>query len=140
MTNNSTFTLSFRVTHPSLPAAEIVEVFGLSVSKFQSVGEPRLTKSGVVLGGNYKETNVGFRLHDEPIRHEDVFIDDFIQKHIESIDTEYLAHLDATNGSCGFSLGVFTDGNVDFVLTNETIEMLSAARMTIWFDIYDSVD
>ena len=136
MSENSTFRLTFHVSHPSISASEIENAFGLPVRFSQSVGEQRKTKSGKALEGNYKLTNVSFYLHDLPLSFDNVSIDDFIKKQLESYDVDYITHLVGSGGSCNFLLGVFSSDNVMFELSYDVLSMMSTAKISMKYDFY----
>ena len=98
MSGNSTFRLTFHVSHPSIPAAEIEEAFSLPTRFSQSVGGQKKTKSGKFLDGYYSLTNVSFCLHDLPLDFVDVSIDDFLKAQLESYDTDYIKCLVESGG------------------------------------------
>ncbi len=136
MSGNSTFRLTFHISHPIIPAAEIEEAFDLPIKFSQSVGEQRKTKNGKVLGGNYKFTNVGFRLHDLPLNFDDISIDVLLKTQLERYDTGYISYLVESGGSCDFLLGIFSSENVMFELSHEVISMLSSAKVSVKYDFY----
>ena len=136
MSGNSTFRLTFHVSHPSIPAVEIEEAFSLQTRFSQSVGDQKKTKSGKFLDGYYKLTNVSFCLHDLPLNFDDASIDGFLKTQLESYDTDYIKHLVESGGSCNFLVGVFSSENVMFELSLETIGMLSASKISIKYDFY----
>ena len=136
MSDNSTFRLTFHVFHPTVPASEIERAFRLPIRFSQSAGEQRKTKSGKELDGNYKVTNVSFELHEKPLKFNDVLIDDLIKKQLGSFDIDYITGIVNSGGSCNFLLGVFSNDNVMFELSNETISMLFSAKSSIKYDFY----
>lgn len=136
MSENSTFRLSFHVSHPRVSASEIAGNFGLPVWLSQSAGEPKKTKNGELLGGKYKHTNVIFHLHDKPLSFDDASIDIFIKNQLKSYDIDYISHLVESGGSCDFSLGIFSNSNVLFELSHEVISMLSTAKISMKYDFY----
>lgn len=136
MSGNSTFRLTFHVSHPAIPAVEIEQAFGLPVRFSQSIGHQKKTKNGKVLNGNYKLTNVSFCLHDLPLDFDDVPIDTFLRKQLESYNTDYIRQLVESGGQCNFLLGVFSSDNVMFELSHEAISMLSVAKISIKYDFY----
>ena len=136
VSGNSTFRLTFHVSHPSISADEIERAFELPVKFSQSVGEKRKTKSGKALDGNYKCTNVSFYLHDQPLSFDDVLLVKLIKNQLESYDFNYIAHLVESGGHCNFLLGIFSNENVMFEFNSEVIDMLSALKVSIKFDFY----
>lgn len=132
----STFRLTFHISHPTTSAIEIENRFDLSTQLSQSVGEERRTKSGKQLEGRYKLTNVIFRLHENPLEFSTYSVEEFLKAQIESYDIDYIAELNMSGGSCDFSLGVFSSGNVMFVLSHEVLSVLSTARISIKYDFY----
>lgn len=136
MSGNSTFRLTFHVSHPAISAFEIGQAFGLPVRFSQSIGHQKKTKSGKILNGNYKLTNVSFCLHDSPLDFDDTPIDIFLKKQLESYNIDYILRLVDSGGQCNFLLGIFSCDNVMFELSNETISMLSEAKVSIKYDFY----
>ncbi|WP_146168156.1 hypothetical protein [Pseudomonas mangrovi] len=136
MSGRSTFRLSFHVFHPVVPASEIEKAFPLPVKFSQSVGEQRRVKTGGFLDGRYKNTNVSFCLHENPLRFDDIEIGGFILEQLKNYDHEYISRLVRTGGSCNFMLGVFSDENVMFEIGCEAIELMSSAMVSIKFDFY----
>jgi hypothetical protein len=136
MSGNSTFRLTFHVSHPSIPAAEIEEAFSLPTRFSQSVGGQKKTKSGKLLDGYYNLTNVSFCLHDLPLNFDDVSMDGFLKTQLESYDVDYIKRLVESGGSCNFLVGVFSSENVMFELSLEAIDMLAASKVSIKYDFY----
>lgn len=136
MSGDSTFRLTFHVSHPAISAVEIEQAFGLPVRYSQSIGHQKRTKSGKVLTGNYKLTNVSFCLHDLPLDFDNFSIDKFLKNQLESYNNDYIRHLVESGGKCNFLLGVFSRDNVMFELSHETISMLSDAKISIKYDFY----
>lgn len=136
VTEGSTFRITLHISHPSIPAAEIEEAFGLETRFSQSVGEQKKTKNGKELDGNYKLTNVSFRLHDLPMSFTTTSVDTFIIERLESHDPEYICSLVKSGGSCNLLLGVYSGENVMFELSNQTIRLLATANISIKYDFY----
>ncbi len=130
------FQLTLKVGHPELSAEEIASAFDLPTTKMQTVGEPRITRTGRILGGNWRETNVSFRKSDGPFYFDDFDIEELIRKFLECFDGSYTAHLAETGGGSVFFIGVFTDVNVEFDLSWELMEDLAKAKIRIWYDVY----
>lgn len=136
MSGNSTFRLTFHVSHPTMSAADIEDAFRLPTRFSQSVGDKKKTKTGKILEGNYRLTNVSFCLHDSPLNFDDVTVDAFLKTQLERYDTDYIVRLVESGGSCNFLLGVFSSENVMFELSLEVICMLSAAKISVKYDFY----
>ena len=136
VSGKSTFRLTFHVSHPAISAAEIEKVFDLPIRFSQSIGNQKKTKSGKLLSGNYKLTNVSFCLHDLPLNFDDISVDAFLKKQLESYDDDYIGHLVESGGSCNFLLGVFSSDNVMFEISHEVISMLSTVKISIKYDFY----
>ncbi|GAB5504139.1 MAG: hypothetical protein Pyrs2KO_27940 [Pyruvatibacter sp.] len=102
----------------------------------QTVGEPKITRTGRVLGGNWSNTNVSFRHADGPFHFEDFDIEELIWKYLQCFDTSYTADLVAKGGWSTFFIGIFTDDNVEFDISWELMEELAKAKIRIWYDVY----
>lgn len=136
MSDNSSFRLTFHVSHPAISAAEIVKAFNLPIRFSQSVGEPRKTKTGKKLDGVYKCTNVSFCLHDNPLKFDDVEVGNLIRDCLEKFDADYIDLLAASGGACDFLLGIFSNENVMFELDYQVLGLLSSARISMKYDFY----
>ncbi len=136
VSENSTFRLTLHLSHPTIAAAEIIEKFALPTRFSQSVGNQKKTKNGKDLDGIYKLTNVSFCLHDSPLNFEEVSIDHFMKSQLESYDIGYIQSLVETGGGANFLVGVFSNENVMFNLSLETINMLSVAKISVNYDFY----
>lgn len=137
MSRDATFRLTFHVSHPLIPAAEIEGVFNMPIRFSQSVGDQKKTKNGKILDGRYNLTNVSFCLHDSPLSFDDeISIDDLMKLQLSNYDTDYIEHLIKSGGSCNFLVGVFTSENVMFELSIETISLLYASKISIKYDFY----
>jgi len=136
MKNSSTFRLTFHVSHPSAAAAEIVAAFGLPARYAQSVGMPKQTKTGKLLGGVYQRTNVSFTLHEHPLNFQGASMESLIRESLTSFDRNYLLTIHETSGSCHFLVGVFSSENVMFDISLDAINELAASNVSIKFDFY----
>lgn len=140
MSTSASFRLSFHVSHPSLSASAIESVFNLPIKFAQSVGMQRKTKSGVLLEGTHKRTNVNFSLHKEPLDFKDVSVAELINEQLELYDKEFLEKIFVTGGSSYFILGVFSSGNVMFDLDAELMQKLASFKSGIKIDFYGGED
>ncbi|MDO6705967.1 hypothetical protein [Photobacterium sp. 1_MG-2023] len=136
MSGNATFRITFNVSHPTISADEIEGVFELPTRFSQTVGGPKKTKSGKILDGMYKRTNVSFCLHESPLNFDDVSMNDFLKMQLRGYDREYIVQLVESGGSCNFLIGVFSDDNVMFELSLEAIQMLSEFKVSIQYDFH----
>lgn len=141
MSDNTRFKLSFRVNHPTISASEIVKTFAMPTTKrFQSVGEPRISPGGEILGGKHQKTSVGFEFHEHALRCDEVDIEDMILEELGKIDLQITTHLAVTGGRCAFILGIFTDEYIGLELGTALNDLLSASKIEIWFYIYGGKD
>ena len=136
----STFRVSFHVSHPNIPASEIESAFGLPTRYSRSAGNPRKTKQGIPLEGIYKETNVSFALHEQPLSFDDVSIDEFVMNALRSFDADYLRKIYESGGGCYFLFGVFSSGNVMFDFGVDVIQGLASLNIGVKFDFYGGED
>ncbi len=136
MIENPTFRVSFHDSHPSIPASEIEQAFGVPTNFSQSVGAERTTKSGKRLGGTYKVTSVSFRLSDPVLSFESVDIIIYIKELLSNLDNDYLEKLTQSGGSCDLLAGVFSSENVMFELTIEILSMLASSNISLKIDFY----
>lgn len=140
MANNSTFMLTLKVYHPTRSVDEIWDAIDIPTLKTESVGQPRITRSGVDLGGVYEATNIDFRLSHPSRRMEDLTLEDAIREFLSCFDSQYTAEIFETGGSSGFFVGIFPDENVMVEFSHELMGLLSDAKIRIVYDIYDGVE
>ncbi len=136
MKESSTFRLSFHVSHPKVPADEIENAFNLPTNFSHSVGWARMTRSGCLLGGTYKITSVGFRLHEPVLSFDTVDLVSYVQEQLETFDLDYLHQLTLSGGYFDFLVGVFSGSNVMFELPVELLSQLAALKISVKIDIY----
>lgn len=136
----SRYRVSFHVSHPNIPAAVIEDAFNLPIKFSQSVGEPRKTKGGKMLGGKYRMTNVHFHSHKDPLNFNETDLVSFINNLIVEFDYDFVLNLSETGGSCHFMIGVYTSDNVMIELDKQIIKSLSSLNIGIKFDVYGGED
>lgn len=140
MNEVSTFRLTFHVSHPSVPAVEIENVFGMPVRFSQSANMQKKTKNGKILDGVYKRTNVSFSVHENPLNFNDTSVVGLIQNQLDSFDQDYINLIYKSGGSCHFLIGIFSSNNVMFELNIDIIQRLSTLKISVKFDFYGGAD
>lgn len=140
MAKKSSFALTLKVGHPELSAEEIASAFDLETSKMQSVGQPRVTPKGRRLEGNFRHTNINFHLSNEQLYFDEFDIEEQIWKFLDCFEHSYLAGLVANGGWSSFFIGVFTEENIEFVVSCELMEALARAKISLWYDVYGPDD
>jgi hypothetical protein len=136
MTSTTRFRVSLHVSHPSKTASEIESAIGLATRYAQSVGLQRKTKKGEPLGGVYKETNVSFILHKDPLLADEISLNDFIEKELQSFNKEYLKEIYTTGGSCCFVVGIYCEENIMYYFSPEWMSKLTSAGIGMKLDFY----
>ncbi|EGM79577.1 hypothetical protein Rhein_0035 [Rheinheimera sp. A13L] len=132
--NESEYTISLRIEHPSLTCNEITETIGLYPKFSYSVGEPRRTPRGDTLEGFYKETYCCFDVI--PTKTGD-FTDD-IEQIVTQLSglTSYFANLTAEGGRVEIFVGIFSDETVGFTLTTKDMIALANLSLELSVEIY----
>ena len=136
MDASATFRLTFHVLHPSFSALEIEDGFSLPTRHSKSVGLPKKTQRGKLLGGEYKRTSVSFLLHKDPLNFYDFSVVGLINKHIKSFDQNYIEKIINTGGECNFLIGIFTSGNVMLDFDAISLQCWSHYGVSVKLDIY----
>lgn len=132
----STYRLTLHISHPRISAKEIESKVDLPVKFSQSVGMPRATKNGKMLGGEYRLTNVSFLLHESPLNFDECPLEFFLKNALERVDVEIFEWIHQTGGSSNFLLGIYSDKNVMFELDIEAIGHLGEHKVSFKFDFY----
>ena len=129
------FDASLRVRHPSMAAAQIVDMFGWEPQVAQSVHEQRRTKVGTLLAGDYKQTYLSFPLetgdHDRP--------EDFLWAHLAEPDSrDQLAIARAIEAGCSvtYAFGISCPGSSGFELEAKLIEAIHCTGVSLSFYLY----
>ena len=98
MNTPTKFRVGFHITHPSISAKAIESMIPIPTKYSHSVGMQRTTKSGNLLNGVYKETNITFVFHDKPLYSDNVSMEEFIYEQLDILDFDYLNKLSVTGG------------------------------------------
>ena len=136
MNTSTKFRVGFHITHPSISANEIESMIALPTKYSYSVGMQKKTKSGNLLNGVYKETNITFILHDKPLCVDDVSMEKFIDEQLELLNCDYLKELSTTGGVTFFLLGIFCQDNVMYYFEPKLLSKLSTNNIGLKIDIY----
>lgn len=140
MNTSTTFRVGFHITHPSISANEIESMVALPTKYSYSVGMQRKTKSGTLLNGVYKETNITFILHDKPLHVGDISMEKFIDEQLELLNFNYLNELFVSGGVAFFLLGIFCQDNVMYYFEPKLLSKLSTNNIGLKIDIYGGPD
>lgn len=136
----TTYRVNFCVSHPCMTADEIIKSFSFPVRFRRSVGERRITKSGMDLGGEYADTIIFFGVSDGVLNEEDVEIIEFIEEKFGSLPLGEIDHIIATGGGCFFSLGIYSENSVTFWLERDLLSKLSSHGIEVKFGFYGGPD
>jgi hypothetical protein len=136
MTKPTTYRLSFNVSHPSLPANQIVASVGLPTSYARSVGTPNVTKSGVLLGGNYARTDMSFAITDGIQSEGDVPLDACLREAMSFLPQAEINKICSSGGSCFILVGLYTEDNVFYDFDLGFLEKMVVLHVELKFDIY----
>jgi len=75
------YSISLRVTHPSIDPDAITQELGIEPSRKWKVGEKRTTPTGTLLEGNRKESYWVAEMHDERrLLSSNVYLEDYLVK------------------------------------------------------------
>ena len=125
--SEETYTMSFRVWHPTESSKSVMDAIGLIARFSQSVGEPRANPNGQSLEGTYKETYCSFMLAKKKSGYFLEGVNEAIPLLSEKRD--YLKKIRDGGGRMDLFIGVFIDASLGFVLT--TAEMYSLSELGI---------
>jgi len=136
MSDSGRFRVSLHVSHPRLPADEIVVSFDLPVRYARSVGALRMTKQGKNLGGTYGQTDISFAISDGVISNDDVLLGEFVDKALGSLPLNTIDQIVASGGSCFFFIGVYSEGNLLCDFDAGLLSRLSVYGIGLKIDFY----
>ena len=136
MSTSGKFRVSLRVFHPTLSADAITSEISFRTRFAHSVGAPRLTKSGNILGEVYSETDVSFAVSEKVLDTDEVLITEFIQQTLRDLSLEAIDRFIASGGSCFFSVGTYSEGNLMCDFDASLLSKLSVHGLGLRLDFY----
>jgi hypothetical protein len=128
------YSLSLRLSHPTLKATDIESALMMVAKRSWSVGEPRSTPIGNPLEGTNAHTYCTFQLSegaDERLVGE---IGVWNQKLLEK--KPFFDEFSASGGETEYFLGLFLNGNSGFILPPEQMDLMRQLGIALSLDIY----
>jgi hypothetical protein len=128
------FSLSLRLTHPSITPDQVQERLSLHAEVSNTAGLPRQTPKATLLGGSYKLNYCSFLLMDG----DSSDLSQCITKSARSMlaHQEFLSDYKKSGGTIEFFVGIFLRGNGGLVLDSGNLAMLSFLGIDVALDIY----
>jgi hypothetical protein len=132
--DNEEYVVALRIFHPTLAADEIELALKRDSRIKNTVGQPRKTPEGSILGGVYKETFCTFPL----IPKKKGYFVDGITMGIEILlpKKQFFVDVTQSGGRAEFFIGVFGESTFGFTIDVQLMKILSEMCLTISVDAY----
>jgi hypothetical protein len=130
-----TFTLSLRVTHPTMRHEVISDSISMRPRIASNVGEPRENPAGRLLGGIHKATFCTFDM----IEKQAGFFTDGVDQVLTQLarHREFLVSLFETGGRSELYIGVFSDANsTGFTMEPNLMAAIADLRLQLSVEFY----
>ena len=132
------FTLSLRIWHPTLSSSDLIKYMGINAEILvnQSVGEPKITKSGVIQKGVYKKTYICWGLKEKTDGDFTDGVDEFLpllKKHADKF-----IEISKKGGSCEIYVWIHPEGevNLGFTIPKSTSKALGELGLDLSVELY----
>jgi Domain of unknown function (DUF4279) len=131
------YSLSLRLRHPNLAAAEITAALGMEPSRDWDAGKPRARPTGAPLEGRNESTYWTCRVSQGRAGPDKSFAAE-LEAAIGRIERkgEFLRAFVRSGGSVGLFIGWFGDGNIGVVLPPVLLARIAALEAALELDIY----
>jgi len=133
---NSRYRVSLHLSHPTLSAEDAVVSFSQRIRYARSVGRPRVTRQGDLLGGVYAQTDVSLDVSDGVMSDDVRTITECIELAMNSLPLPQVDQIVASGGVCFFLVGVYSEGNILCDLNEVLLAQLARHRMGLKLDFY----
>jgi len=129
------FSLSLRISHPSMKLSDLLVKLPIKPERSWSVGEPRLSpRTGADMGGVQARTYAVMPFVADPES-----IDASIEKVLRSdclADEAFLREFTASGGTLALSIGIESPRKLEFFLSPTISAHLGSKRVSIWLSAH----
>jgi len=136
MSISSRFRVSLHLSHPNRSADDICVGFLLAQRYARSVGEPRTSKKGTVLGGVHASTEVSLAVSEGVISNEDATIAEFISSALDALPASAILNVVSSGGACFFLIGIYSEDNILCDFNEEFLARLASLKIGLKLDFY----
>jgi hypothetical protein len=129
------FSLSLRISHPSMRLDELLGRMPIKPDRSWSVGDPRLSpRTGADMGGVQARTYAvtSFAADPESI---DASIENVLRSHCLA-DEDFLREFTGSGGTLALSIGIDSPRKLEFSLSPATSANLGSKSMSIWISAH----
>ncbi len=134
-----TYSISLRLSHPSINPAEITDVLALEPKRAWKAGDSRQTPKGTPLEGFYRESYWYSNLiPDGEHSSEGTLIEEYLDHFTKQLapSREFFARVRTEGGRVELFIGMYGARNYGFELPPSLLSMIASIGLSLTFDIY----
>ena len=136
MSTSGKYRVTLHFSHPKLSADDIAATFPLKPRYARSIGAPRITTLGEVLGGVYLQTDVSFEVSVGLVDNDDVLVDEFVDQALRKLPLDAIDRIVGSGGTCFFLFGVYSEGNLLVDFSAALLSLLAEHGIGLKFDFW----